>query len=89
MIFAPGVYFDPVKLEVLMPGNYSCTRLRLTPFLLWNDLDLKCVTQTDVLAVFLTDLRTPDDVRLSIQALKDTPLPAAATASSQVVPAQL
>uniref|UniRef100_A0AAV1T1U7 Uncharacterized protein n=1 Tax=Peronospora matthiolae TaxID=2874970 RepID=A0AAV1T1U7_9STRA len=89
MIFAPGIYFDPVKLAMLMPGNYSCTRLRLTPFLLWSNLNLQRVTQTDVLAVFLTDPRTPDDVRLSIQVLKDTPLPAVATASSQVVPAHL
>ena len=40
MIFAPGVYFDPVKLAMLIPGNYSCPHLRSTPFLLWSDLNL-------------------------------------------------
>ena len=74
---------------MLMPGSYSCDRLRFTPFILWSDLNLQCVTRTIVSAVFLTDPRNPEDGRLSLQALNVTPLPAVATASTQVDPAQL
>ena len=81
--------FRPIQTCDANSGKLLVHLSGFTPFLMWSDLNLQCVTQTDVLAVFLTDPRTPDDVRLSIQALKDTSLPAVATASSQVVPAHL
>ncbi|KAI9917452.1 hypothetical protein PsorP6_012982 [Peronosclerospora sorghi] len=49
MVFAPGIYFDPVKVSMLIPAELPNKRLR-TPFLLWSDINLQCVTKTDAVA---------------------------------------
>ncbi|KAI9919545.1 hypothetical protein PsorP6_017413 [Peronosclerospora sorghi] len=66
MVFAPGIYFDPVKVSMLIPAELPNKRLR-TPLLLWNDINLQCVTKTDAVAVFLNDSHTPAD-RLTLAA---------------------
>ncbi|KAG2506846.1 hypothetical protein JM18_009196 [Phytophthora kernoviae] len=40
MIFSPGIYVDPVKVDVLLPMTMPPKRLRNTPFLLWGDVNL-------------------------------------------------
>ncbi|POM67869.1 Hypothetical protein PHPALM_16048 [Phytophthora palmivora] len=89
MIHAPGIYFDPVKIKMLLPDRLQAKRLRGTPFLLWSDVNLRFIARTDVVAVFLTDTRTPDSARASLQYLKTMDLPAAETAPSQLVRAHL
>ena len=89
MVFSPGVYSDPVKIAMLLPGQSGGKRLRHTPFLLWSNISLQFTTQTDVMAVFLADNRNPPNVLVAFQALKDTLLTAVGAASSQVVPAHL
>ena len=89
LIFLRGVYFDPVKIAMWLPGQSGGKQVRHTLFLLWSDITLQCITHTDVMAVFLVDTRTPTDICLDIQDLKDTPLLAVETSSIQVVPAHL
>ncbi|POM73523.1 Hypothetical protein PHPALM_9621 [Phytophthora palmivora] len=89
MVFAPGVYFDPVKLKMLLPDKLQAKRLRNTPFLLWSDVNLQFLTHTDMVQVFQSDTRTPTSVQGSLKFLKDTQLPPVETVPSQVVHTQL
>ncbi|KAI9916878.1 hypothetical protein PsorP6_017829 [Peronosclerospora sorghi] len=47
MIFAPGIYFDPVKIKALLPDCLPPKLVRLSPFLTWSDVNLLCLTKSD------------------------------------------
>ncbi|RLN73027.1 hypothetical protein BBO99_00009587 [Phytophthora kernoviae] len=90
MIFSPGIYVDPVKVDVLLPMTMPPKRLRNTPFLLWGDVNLLCLARTDVTKVFLDDTRTPAHVYDALSHLSSTDLPPAVeTAPSRLVHPQL
>ncbi|RLN02046.1 hypothetical protein BBI17_009493 [Phytophthora kernoviae] len=86
MIFSPGIYVDPVKVDVLLPMTMPPKRLRNTPFLLWGDVNLLCLARTDVTKVFLDDTRTPAHVYDALSHLSSTDLPPAVeTAPSRLL----
>ncbi|KAI9912448.1 hypothetical protein PsorP6_006248 [Peronosclerospora sorghi] len=75
MIFAPSIYFDPVKLQALLPELLPPKRIRLAPFLLWSDLNLVHIARTDVSQIFMGDKRTPPHVVTAMRYLSQAELP--------------
>ncbi|KAI9920277.1 hypothetical protein PsorP6_015690 [Peronosclerospora sorghi] len=75
MIFAPSIYFDPVKLQALLPELLPPKRIRLAPFLLWSDLNLVHIARTDVSQIFMGDERTPPHVVTALRYLAQAELP--------------
>uniref|UniRef100_H3H6N1 Uncharacterized protein n=1 Tax=Phytophthora ramorum TaxID=164328 RepID=H3H6N1_PHYRM len=90
MIFAPGIYIDPVKIQALLPPQMSPKRLRHAPFLLWGDVNLLHLARTDAVKIFLDDERTPQHVHAALSHLSLTELPSSVeTGPSRLVPPQL
>ncbi|KAI9913063.1 hypothetical protein PsorP6_006600 [Peronosclerospora sorghi] len=75
MIYAPGIYFDPVKVQALLPELLPPKRIRHAPFLLWSDINLICIARTDVSQVFIEDERTPSHVVNALLYLSQAALP--------------
>ncbi|RLN96799.1 hypothetical protein BBJ28_00020080 [Nothophytophthora sp. Chile5] len=90
MIFAPGPYIDPVKIQAMLPPTLPPKRLRNTPFLLWGDVSLLCLARTDLVKIFIDDERTPGHITASLSHLSSIPLPSAVeTAPTRLVQPQL
>ncbi|ETI40434.1 hypothetical protein L914_13616 [Phytophthora nicotianae] len=90
MVFAPGIYVDPVKVKALLPPQIAPKRVRHAPFLLWSDLILMCIARTDVAAKLLTHDAMPDHVYTALNYLADVAIsPPVETAPSVLVRAQL
>ncbi|KAI9905224.1 hypothetical protein PsorP6_014185 [Peronosclerospora sorghi] len=90
MIFAPGIYFDPIKVQALLPDFLPPKRVRLSPFLTWSDVNLLCLTKSDVVRIFTSDTRTPLHVIAALTHLATIDLPEAiATGPSRLVRPQL
>ncbi|KAI9910855.1 hypothetical protein PsorP6_010815 [Peronosclerospora sorghi] len=77
MIFAPGIYFDPVKIQALLPDCLPPKRVRLSPFLTWGDVNLLCITKSDAVQIFTSDPRTPPHVIAALTHLVTIELPEA------------
>ncbi|KAL7690040.1 hypothetical protein Plhal304r1_c013g0048671 [Plasmopara halstedii] len=75
MVFAPGIYIDPVKIQALLGPLLPPKRLRHSPFLLWSDLNLLCLARTDAAKIFTNDNRTPKYVLEALNDLATIPLP--------------
>ncbi|KAI9917236.1 hypothetical protein PsorP6_012967 [Peronosclerospora sorghi] len=58
MIFAPGIYFYPIKIQAFLPNILPSKRVRLSPFLTWSDVNLLCLTKSNVVQIFISDTRT-------------------------------
>ncbi|EGZ04868.1 hypothetical protein PHYSODRAFT_342942 [Phytophthora sojae] len=80
MVFAPGIYIDPIKVQAVLPDRSAPKRLRHAPFLLWSDLTLMYVARSDVCTLFMDDRRTPTMVVAALQHLKSVDIPSAAEA---------
>ncbi|KAF4135668.1 hypothetical protein GN958_ATG15140 [Phytophthora infestans] len=90
MVFAPGIYVDPLKVKALLPQHLAPKRIRHAPFLLWSDLILTCIAHTDVAQQFLRHDGTPTDVVTALNYLAHTnPSPTVETAPSTLVRPQL
>ncbi|TDH72611.1 uncharacterized protein CCR75_000123 [Bremia lactucae] len=76
MVFAPGIYVDPIKVQALLGPLLPPKRIRYTPFLLWSDLILLCMARTDAILIYLKDVRTPKHVVTALTHLATTPMPA-------------
>ncbi|KAI9909489.1 hypothetical protein PsorP6_014953 [Peronosclerospora sorghi] len=77
MIFAPGIYFDPVKIQALLPDCLPPKRVRLSPFLTWSDVKLLCLTKSDAVQIFTSVPRTPPHVIAALTHLATIELPEA------------
>ncbi|KAI9917345.1 hypothetical protein PsorP6_013100 [Peronosclerospora sorghi] len=75
MIYAPGIYFDPVKVQALLPEMLPPKRIHHAPLLLWSDINLICIARTDVSQIFLEDERTPSHGINALRYLSQAELP--------------
>jgi len=90
MIFAPAAYFDPVKIQAMIPATLPPKRLRHSPYLLWSDVNLFYLAHSAAVKPYLTDTRTPAHVHEALTHLAGSPLPTTVeTGPSRLVVPQL
>lgn len=70
MIMAPSIYLDPIKIQMLIPPQLRPRRLRYSAFLVWSDITLVFVAQSDVCITFIRHAKIPAHVKSAIQAVK-------------------
>lgn len=77
MVMAPSIYVDPIKVQILIPSSFAPCRLRYSAFLVWSDITLSFIAQTDVCATLLQHNKIPQHVKAALTSVK-AGLPASA-----------
>ncbi|KAK1946226.1 hypothetical protein P3T76_001779 [Phytophthora citrophthora] len=79
MVFAPGIYVDPIKVAMLT-SEYAAIRIRHSPFLLWSDVTILYLARSELGVAYCDDERTPEHVIAALQDIRYIELPASAEA---------
>ncbi|OWZ10375.1 hypothetical protein PHMEG_00016781 [Phytophthora megakarya] len=79
MVFAPGIYIDPIKVAMLT-SEHCARRIRHSPFLLWSDITLLLLARSELGIAYCDDGLTPDHVVAALQDIRYIDLPASSIA---------